>query len=53
MTFQIAYWVLMLVWVAVEATSKPLDLKSHKGNLILFVLLVLLGWKVLGPPLHQ
>ncbi len=53
MTFQLAYWVVMLVWLVVELTSKPLDIKSHKSSAVLFVLLVLLGWKVMGPALHQ
>ena len=53
MNFALAYWILMLVWVAVEATTKPLDLKTHRTSLLLFGLLALIGWALFGAPLHK
>ena len=55
MTLGLAYWVLMLIWLA-------FGLAIHFGyvnvwggvNLILlFLLFALLGWQVFGPPLHK
>lgn len=56
MTLNIAYWVLMLVWLAFGAAV-------HFGvvgvawagasTLLLFILFVLLGWQVFGAPLRK
>lgn len=56
MTFGNAFWVLMFLWLIfgiawnrgwVDGTYGPW------GNwLLLFILFVLLGWKVFGAPLH-
>ena len=57
MSFALVYWILMLLWLifglwsnwpAGPATAKPLG-----GTLLLFILLVILGWKVFGPPIHS
>jgi hypothetical protein len=55
MTRGLCYWVLMLI-------SLVLGFVLHVGyfggrfvwggDLLLFILLLLLGWKVFGPPLH-
>ena len=56
MSASLVYWIVMLIWLLLglwsswpltSATSKP-----KAGNLVLFLLLVLLGWKVFGPPIH-
>jgi hypothetical protein len=57
MTLGLAYWVLMLIWLV-------FGLLTHFGMvaapwaasgdiLLLFVLFLLLGWQVFGPPLHR
>ena len=53
MTFGLAFWILMLLWLV-------LGLAVHyypawgpwPGTILLFILLLLLGWKVFGAPLH-
>ena len=54
MSLAIAYWVIMLLWIV-------LGLWSHwpmrspviiVGDLILFLLLIIVGWKVFGPPIN-
>ena len=55
MSFAIAFWVLMLLWLV-------FGLAWHFGaigpygplgsSLLLFFLFLLLGWKVFGAPLH-
>ena len=56
MTLGLAYWVLMLIWLV-------FGLLLHFGYvagpwagvniILLFVLFVLLGWQVFGPPIHR
>jgi len=57
MSFGLVYWILMLIWLvfglwanwpATAANARPLG-----GTLLLFILLVLLGWKVFGAPIHS
>lgn len=53
MTFGLCFWVLMLLWLVFGLWSAwPLNMKSGGGHLLLFILLLLLGWKVFGAPLH-
>jgi hypothetical protein len=53
MSTQLCYWVLFLILLAVELTTKPLSLKEHRTNVVLFAILFLLGWRTFGPLLHQ
>lgn len=57
MSFALAYWVLMLVWLIFGLWSTwPLsaaNVKAQGPTLLLFVLLLLLGWKTFGAPLHS
>jgi hypothetical protein len=57
MTLGLAFWVLMLIWLVFG-----LLVHFHVvvgaygvigGTLLLFVLFLLLGWQVFGPPLHR
>lgn len=57
MSFGLVFWILMLIclvfgfyshWPLSQSNSRPFTM-----NLFLFVLLLLLGWKVFGAPLHQ
>jgi hypothetical protein len=55
MSLGLAFWILMLIWLV-------FGLVCHFGyigtygpvgsTLLLFILFLLLGWKVFGPPLH-
>lgn len=55
MTFALAFWILMLLWLVFGlawwhgslGTWGPLG-----GGLLLFILFLLLGWKLFGAPLH-
>jgi hypothetical protein len=57
MTLGLAYWVLMLIWfvfgmlVHFHVVAGTYGVVG--GTLLLFVLFVLLGWQVFGPPLHR
>ena len=54
MTLGLAYWILMLIWLAFGIWST--DWKQPKAagsDGFLFILLLLLGWKVFGPPIHS
>ena len=57
MSFGLVYWILMLLWLVFGLWAAwPLSGTNTKlvgGNLLLFILLVLLGWKVFGPPIHS
>lgn len=58
MTFGLIYWILMLIWfvfgviinfgVLGEGTRYGL----FANQILFFVLFLLLGWKVFGPPVH-
>lgn len=58
MSFALLYWILMLFWLVFglwagwPAPNTPNGFKPLGGTLLLFVLLVLLGWKVFQAPLH-
>lgn len=53
MSFGLMYWILMLIWLVFSLWSSWPNVKAGGPSLLLFVLLVLLGWKVFGPPIHQ
>jgi hypothetical protein len=57
MTLGLAFYILMLLWLVfglVVGWPYGTTVGWHflGGNLLLFFLLLLLGWKVFGPPLH-
>lgn len=56
MSFALAFWILMLVWLIfgfyTRDNSNP-RLTFGGNALIIFILLVLLGWKVFHAPLHS
>jgi hypothetical protein len=55
MNIGLAFWIIMLVWFVfflawhfgALGTYGPLG-----STILLFILFLLLGWKVFGPPLH-
>jgi len=58
MSFSLIYWILMLLWFVFglwsnwPAPNSGGPLRPLGGTLLLFVLLLLLGWKTFGPPVH-
>lgn len=57
MPIGILFWVIMIVWLLLGFYWHRGDLRSGNyvifgGNLILFILLALLGWRVFGPILQ-
>ena len=58
MSFALIYWILMLLWLVFGIwinwpAGGPANVKPLGGTLLLFILLVLLGWKVFGAPIHS
>lgn len=54
MTFALCYWILMLVWLVFFLLTNPIsNWRQAGGPVLIFILLLLLGWKVFGPPLHS
>ena len=56
MTLGLAFWILMLIWL-VFGIVLPLTPYGHPyavvgGNLLIFILFLLVGWKTFGAPLH-
>lgn len=52
MTFALLFWVLMLLCLlSMVWGGWPLT-KASAPNLLLFILLLLLGWRVFGAPVH-
>jgi hypothetical protein len=52
MTIGLAFWILMLLWLVFGMWQAWPSHYVVGGNLLLFILLVLVGWKVFGPPIH-
>ena len=58
MTLGLAFWILMLLWLVAglwqswpEPEGKP-KWPIVGGSLLLFILLVILGWHAFGPPIR-
>lgn len=55
MSFGLCFWILALLWVVlglVWSWGRPPQWPAIGAGLIAFLMLVLLGWKVFGAPLH-
>ena len=56
MSMSLAYWILMLIWLVFGILSHfgiVAGVYMVSGNaVLLFILFLLLGWKVFGSPLH-
>ncbi len=57
MPIGILFWVLMIFWFLFGLYWNRRDIAGGNygvagGNLVLFILLALLGWKTFGPPLQ-
>jgi hypothetical protein len=57
MTLALAYWVIMLVWLVfgllIHFAVIGGMLIVGASTVLLFILFLLLGWQVFGPPLHR
>jgi len=60
MSLGLAFWIIMLLWLVLGvfwAWPTPTAYPYHAwlplgSTLLLFILFLLVGWKVFGPPLH-
>ena len=54
MSFGLVYWILMLLWLVwgLWGWYSPHAYWVWGNGLLLFVLFLLLGWKVFGAPVH-
>lgn len=55
MTLGLAFAILMLLWLVFGWWSMPpgSGIKGFGGNLLIFLLFLILGWQVFGPLLHR
>lgn len=56
MTLSLAFAILMLLWLVFGWWATPpadRGFKSFGGNLLIFLLFLILGWQVFGPLLHR
>ena len=52
MSLGLAFWILMLIWLALGVYTNRASLAAAGLNLgLLFILLVLLGWAEFGAPI--
>lgn len=55
MSIGLVFWILMLLWLILGFALRLGYLGPHivwGGDIMLFLLLLLLGWKVFGAPVH-
>lgn len=55
MTSELVFWILMLLWAVfylVGFTPQGAIYWGRGGWVLLFFIILLLGWKVMGPPIH-
>lgn len=58
MTLALLFWILMLLWIVLgafrdwpAAPSGPISWAPFGGSLLLFILLLILGWHAFGTPI--
>lgn len=56
MSSGLAFWIIMLIWLLFSTWSawqaQAGQWPFWSGNFVVFALLLLLGWKVFGPPIN-
>ena len=59
MSLGLIFWILMLIWLVFgmwsnwpASGSASESLRPMGGTVLLFILLLLLGWNQFGPPIH-
>ena len=53
MTLGLCFWILMLLWLVFGMWQSWPNHYVVGGNLLLFILLLLLGWQAFGAPIHR
>jgi putative Ca2+/H+ antiporter (TMEM165/GDT1 family) len=53
MPLSILFWVLMILWVIFAVWTTWPDHKKSGAHLLLFLLLLVLGWAVFGEPIQN
>ena len=53
MTFALAFWILMLLWAVLFGIGhfQPQPWSGTANGILLFLVILLLGWQVFGAPL--
>jgi len=51
MTIALLFWILMLIWLIFGVWSSWPNIQGAGGNLLLFILLLILGWAEFGSPI--
>ncbi len=48
------FWLLMIIWFiwSLPFNNAWQDRAPYAGSVLLFILFLLLGWHVFGPPIH-
>lgn len=52
MTLGLAFWIVFLIALIFSSWRNWPDRAIIGGNLVMFVLFALLGWRVFGAPIH-
>lgn len=52
MSIGLCFWILMLLWLVFGLWHSWPNYYPVGSNLLLFILLLLLGWHAFGPPIH-
>lgn len=52
MSLGLCFWILMLIWLVFSGWTSGWAPRAMGGSLLLFVLLLLLGWAQFGAPIH-
>jgi hypothetical protein len=53
MSLAVAYWILMLIFLVFGFWSSWPNLRAGGPNIVLFLILVIAGWKLFGPPINS
>lgn len=53
MTLGLAFYVIMLLWfLGIAWTRGPLGPQAYALDVLVFVLFLLVGWRIFGAPIH-
>lgn len=52
MTLALLFWILMLIWLVVGVWRDWPNYPVAGSNLLLFLVIGVLGWRVFGPAIH-
>ena len=52
MSAGLCFWIMMLVWFVWGFWNNRANLPAAGGDLLIFLLFLLLGWRVFGAPVH-